>query len=168
MCHTAGGQGTHRGAYPKGSLTLALQILPGVRCAQKARDALRHGAYTACVNATESTALVHLPAPALDPARERRRLAAERAKRAARSLGQALWRGARWTPARVDEGYRAIDPDVRRTVVQAPLLGLFHVTPRVQRIEAKPDDGAPPWSTPPDTSASTPATTGVPLGASVS
>lgn len=95
--------------------------------------------------AAESTALV-APArtPAPDARAEARRQAAERAKRVAAAVGNTLWRGARWTAGKVAEGYRAIDPDVRRTVVQAPLLGLMHVGPRASNVEARPNDGAPP------------------------
>ena len=86
-------------------------------------------------------ALVHVPTKvATEPRPDRAHWAA----RAARASGRAVLRGAGWAAARVADGVRAIDPDVRRTVIQAPMLGLTHLGGRVRRIEAKPADGHRP------------------------
>jgi pimeloyl-ACP methyl ester carboxylesterase len=58
--------------------------------------------------------------------------------------GAALAKGALWLGARVADGYRAVDPDLRRHVAHAPLIGLSQVTPAKTIIEALPDDGYRP------------------------
>lgn len=42
------------------------------------------------------------------------------------------------------EAWRAVDPDLRRHLLQLPLLGLTHLSPRDAVVRPLPDDGHPP------------------------
>lgn len=59
-------------------------------------------------------------------------------------VGWGVARGTVWTAQRVAEGYRAIDPDLRRHVAHAPIVGLTHIAPARTDIRALPDDGFRP------------------------
>ena len=58
--------------------------------------------------------------------------------------GKAVARGAAWTGEKVADGWRAIDPDLRRHFGHAPLVGLTQVLPVDTTPTAKPDDGHRP------------------------
>jgi len=62
----------------------------------------------------------------------------------AMAAGRAVARGAAWTGEKVADGWRAIDPDLRRHFGHAPLVGLTQVLPVDTSPTAKPDDGHRP------------------------
>lgn len=58
--------------------------------------------------------------------------------------GRAIGRAAAWVGRSIANGYRAVDPDVRRHVAEMPLLGLMMLTARERPIERVADDGHRP------------------------
>ena len=60
------------------------------------------------------------------------------------TVGRALGAAGVFVGRKVAEGYRAIDPDVHRHVVQTPLLVYSLFGARQAPVEALPDDGHPP------------------------
>ena len=61
-----------------------------------------------------------------------------------RAVGRALGAAGAYVGGSIADGYRAIDPDVTRHVLQIPLLGYSLIGAREATIEALPDDGHPP------------------------
>jgi pimeloyl-ACP methyl ester carboxylesterase len=59
-------------------------------------------------------------------------------------VGALMARGAKWTADRVADGYRAVDPDLRRHALHAPVLGLTQVLPAREELEPKAPDGFRP------------------------
>lgn len=59
-------------------------------------------------------------------------------------LGAQAARGSIWTAKRVADGYRAVDPDLRRHIAHAPLVGLTHVAAARTEIRPLADDGYRP------------------------
>lgn len=59
-------------------------------------------------------------------------------------LGVRAARGGKWTAKRVADGYRAVDPDLRRHIAHAPIVGLTQVAPARTEIRRLPDDGYRP------------------------
>ena len=59
-------------------------------------------------------------------------------------VGKSLARAGIWTGGKIAEGYRAIDPDVRRHIAQVPLLSYSLFVSRKESIDPGVDDGFPP------------------------
>lgn len=62
----------------------------------------------------------------------------------AMAAGRGIAKGAVWTGGAIADGWRAIDPDLKRFVGHAPLLGVTHVFPVDANPSRKDDDGFRP------------------------
>ncbi|MDP3274694.1 MAG: alpha/beta fold hydrolase [Deltaproteobacteria bacterium] len=58
-------------------------------------------------------------------------------------VGRSVARGALWLGRKSAQGYRAIDPDVRRHMAELPVLGLTMFSARDEDFVARADDGHP-------------------------
>lgn len=83
-------------------------------------------------------------ATANQAAAERRRQLLGTIGQGAATAGWAVVRGASWAAGKVAQGYQAIDPDLRRHVAHAPLVGLTHMSPARRQVTPLPDDGFRP------------------------
>jgi pimeloyl-ACP methyl ester carboxylesterase len=68
----------------------------------------------------------------------------ERALRAGKAVGSAAVSVGRAIGRSVADTYAAIDPDMRRQIAEAPLLGLTLLSPGERSLEPLPDDGKRP------------------------
>jgi pimeloyl-ACP methyl ester carboxylesterase len=94
--------------------------------------------------ATNEAGAVGQVAAGVDEAAARRREMLNTVGRGAATAGWAIVRGASWAAGKVAEGYRSIDPDLRRHFAHAPLVGLTHLSPSKRTVTPLPDDGHHP------------------------
>jgi pimeloyl-ACP methyl ester carboxylesterase len=64
--------------------------------------------------------------------------------RGLKRAGLAVGYGAKVAAGAVADGYRAVDPDLRRHIAQLPLMGLTMLSPRRPVVNPLPDDGYRP------------------------
>ena len=68
----------------------------------------------------------------------------EAALQATRVTGRALAGAGRWLGRKAADGWQAIDPDLRATLAQLPVMGLTQLSARGSEVVALPDDGHRP------------------------